>query len=96
MEKSASEMLYELELRVASLELEARIAELEALMEEDSGERLAVKHLSPAHARAISKGQKKSWRGNQSTRIKSMNKSRNKSNPDRSKNRRKRKLYKRH
>jgi len=39
---------------------------------------------------------RKSWKGNQTSRIRSMNKARNKSNPDRAKNRRTRKLYKKH
>lgn len=105
MRRTASEILTDLELRVASLELEQRIAELEEdlldsddLLAEDllAEELMAIKHLSPSHARAISKGQKKSWRGTQTSRIKSMNKSRKKHDSGRTKRRTQRKKYKKH
>jgi len=96
--KSAGDYLAELEIRIASLELDAEIEALdeEILEERLSEDRMAIKRLSPAHARAISKGQKKSWKGNKSTRVRSMTKSRNKPNPNRKKNRLQRKKYKKH
>ena len=100
MRRTASEILTDLELRVASLELEQRIAELEEdlLASDDltAEELVAIKHLKPSHARAISKGQKKSWRGTQTSRIKSMNKSRKKPDSGRTKRRTQRKKYKKH
>jgi len=104
MRKTAGEILADLEIRVATLELEHRIAELENLLSEDidegeditAEEILAIKHLKPSHARAISKGVRKSWKGNQTSRVRSMNKSRSKPNPNRAKDRRQRKKYKKH
>jgi len=99
MRRTASEILSDLELRVATLELEQRLAELEdVLASEDltAEELMAIKHLKPSHARAISKGQRKSWRGTQTDRIKSMNKSRKKQDSSRTKRRTQRKKYKKH
>lgn len=101
MRRTASEVIRELELRVARLESLAEEADWDeenSILAEDltAEEILAIKRLKPSHVRAIQKGTKKSWKGNQTSRVRSMNKSRNKSNPDRAKNRRRRKLYKKH